>query len=49
MAKAIENALFKSLPMVISFMASLLGLGGISEKIGGIIKQVRQPIDKANP
>jgi len=36
-----------SLPVVISFMASLLGLGGISEKIEGIIKTVRAPIDKA--
>jgi hypothetical protein len=43
----IENALGTSLPVVISFMASLLGLGGISEKIGGIIKTVRTPIDKA--
>jgi hypothetical protein len=46
-AKLIENALGTSLPVVISFMASLLGLGGISEKIEGIIKTVRQPIDKA--
>jgi hypothetical protein len=46
-AKLIENALGTSLPVVISFMASLLGLGGISEKIGGIIKTVRTPIDKA--
>jgi hypothetical protein len=46
-AKLIENALGTSLPVVISFMASLLGLGGISEKIEGIIKTVRAPIDKA--
>jgi hypothetical protein len=46
-AALIENALGTSLPVVISFMASLLGLGGISEKVGGIIKTVRQPIDKA--
>jgi hypothetical protein len=46
-AALIENALGTSLPVVISFMASLLGLGGISEKIGGIIKTVRTPIDKA--
>lgn len=46
-AALIENALGTSLPVVISFMASLLGLGGISEKIGGIIKKVRAPIDKA--
>jgi hypothetical protein len=46
-AKLIENALGTALPVVISFMASLLGLGGISEKIEGVIKTVRQPIDKA--
>jgi hypothetical protein len=46
-AKLIENALGTALPVVISFMASLLGLGGISEKIEGIIKKVRAPIDKA--
>ncbi len=46
-AKLVENALSKALPVVISFMASLLGLGGISEKIQAIIKKVKQPIDKA--
>src|SRR5919202_2269428 len=46
-AKLIENALERALPVVIGFMASLLGLGGISEKIEGIIKKVRAPIDKA--
>ena len=46
-AKAVENALVKALPVVISFMASLLGLGGISEKIREIIEKVRKPIDKA--
>ncbi|MEQ8540644.1 MAG: DUF4157 domain-containing protein [Coleofasciculus sp. D1-CHI-01] len=45
--KLIENALSKALPVVISFMASLLGLGGISEKIQEIIQTVKQPIDKA--
>jgi len=28
-AKAIENAMSKALPVIIGFMASLLGLGGI--------------------
>ncbi|MEQ8756593.1 MAG: DUF4157 domain-containing protein [Coleofasciculus sp. G1-WW12-02] len=46
-AKLIENALSKALPVVISFMASLLGLGGISEKIQKIIQTVKEPIDKA--
>ncbi|HAG81207.1 MAG TPA: hypothetical protein DCL61_08550, partial [Cyanobacteria bacterium UBA12227] len=46
-AKLIENALSTALPVVISFMASLLGLGGISEKIQDIIGKVKEPIDKA--
>jgi hypothetical protein len=46
-AKLVENALAKALPVVISFMASLLGLGGISEKIQEIVKKVQEPIEKA--
>jgi hypothetical protein len=46
-AKLVENALSKALPVVISFMASLLNLGGISEKIQAIVQKVRGPIEKA--
>jgi hypothetical protein len=46
-AKAIENAMSKALPAIVGFMASLLGLGGITGKIQDIIKRVRGPIDKA--
>jgi hypothetical protein len=46
-AKAIENAMSKALPVIIGFMASLLGLGGITDKIQNIIKRVRGPIEKA--
>jgi hypothetical protein len=46
-AKAIENAMSKALPVIIGFMASLLGLGGITGKIQNIIKKVRGPIEKA--
>ncbi|MEV3939244.1 hypothetical protein AB0K52_25100 [Glycomyces sp. NPDC049804] len=42
----IEGALVKALPMVIGFMASLLGLGGISEKIRGILQKVQEPVGK---
>jgi hypothetical protein len=37
----------KALPVIIGFMASLLGLGGITDKIQNIIKRVRGPIEKA--
>jgi hypothetical protein len=43
----IEGALAKALPLAISFLASLLGLGGISEKIRSVIDAVRAPINKA--
>lgn len=46
-ANLIEGALSKALPVVISFMASLLGLGGISDKVRDIITAVKAPIDKA--
>ena len=43
----IEAALAKAVPIVISFLASLLGLGGISEKIRSVIEKVQAPIAKA--
>lgn len=43
----IEGALAQALPLAISFLASLLGLGGISDKIRSIIDKVRAPINKA--
>jgi hypothetical protein len=46
-AAAVENALAKAIPVVIGFLASLLGLGGISEKIREIIKTIQAPINKA--
>ncbi len=46
-ANAVENALARSVPVVISFMASLLGLGGIGKTIRGIIEKIRKPVDSA--
>jgi hypothetical protein len=43
----IEGALGRAVPIVISFLASLLGLGGISEKIKSILEVVQQPVRKA--
>ncbi|MEH2354725.1 eCIS core domain-containing protein [Nostoc sp.] len=45
--KGVENALAKSLPVVISFLASLLGLDGIAGKIQGIFQKLRKPMEKA--
>ncbi|MGF1499428.1 MAG: DUF4157 domain-containing protein [Elainellaceae cyanobacterium] len=46
-AKAIEGALVKSLPVVIGFLASLLGIGGLTGKVKKIITKIRGRIDKA--
>ncbi|MBD2501105.1 Rossmann-like fold-containing protein [Anabaena azotica] len=46
-AKAIESALAKSLPVVISFLASLLGLGGIAGRVQAIFQKLRRPVEKA--
>ena len=46
-AEKVEGSLAKALPLAISFLASLLGLGGISEKIHEVIDKVRAPINKA--
>lgn len=45
-ANAVENALAKALPVAISFLASLLGLDGISEKIKAIIAKIQAPVNE---
>ncbi|MDZ8091406.1 MAG: DUF4157 domain-containing protein [Nostoc sp. DedQUE05] len=45
--KGVENALAKSLPVAISFLASLLGLDGIAGKVQAIFKKLRKPMEKA--
>ncbi len=46
-ASAVENALAKALPVVISFLAALLGVTGITEKIRAVIAKVQAPVHKA--
>lgn len=46
-AQAIENALAKAIPVVIGFLASLLGIGGLASKVQKLIKRIRARIDKA--
>jgi len=43
----IEKSLASAIPLVIGFLARLIGLGGISEKIKGFIKKVQAKVDKA--
>lgn len=46
-AKRVEAALSKGLTVLLGFLASLLGLSGIGNKVRGIIARVRQPVDRA--
>ncbi|MEQ9235910.1 eCIS core domain-containing protein [Coleofasciculus sp. E2-BRE-01] len=46
-AKLVENALVRSLPVVIGFLASLLGISGLAKKVQNIVKKIRSRIDKA--
>jgi len=46
-AKLVENALSKSLPVVIGFLASLLGIGGLAKKVQDIVGNIRERVDKA--
>ncbi|MGB3191276.1 MAG: DUF4157 domain-containing protein [Limnoraphis sp.] len=46
-AKLVENALVKALPVVIGFLASLLGIGGMAKKVQDIVEKVRKRIDDA--
>lgn len=45
-AKAVEDTLGRMVPVAISFLASLLGLGDLGKKVLGIIQKVRGRIDK---
>jgi len=46
-ANFVEQSLAKAVPVVISFLAALLGVGGISEKIKSVITQIQEPINQA--
>jgi hypothetical protein len=46
-AARVESALADGLTLVINFLAGFLGLTGITEKIMGVVKKVRETVDKA--
>lgn len=46
-ANRVEDTIGRTVPVVISFIAGLLNLNGISGKIKEIIKKLRAPVDKA--
>jgi hypothetical protein len=43
----VEKTLARTIPVIIGFLAALLGVGGISEKIKEIIEAIRKPINEA--
>lgn len=43
----VENALGQMVPILIGFIASVLGIGGIGEKIRSIIQAIQKPVNKA--
>jgi hypothetical protein len=45
-AKRVEQTMANILPLVIGFLAKLVGLGGVPGKLVGIVKKLRAPIDK---
>ncbi len=46
-ANYVEQTMGRTLPVVISFLARLIGLGGISEQIKGLIKRVQGKVEDA--
>lgn len=45
-AKFVENALAMTVPIILNFLARLLGLSGIGKTVTGILHKIRAPIDK---
>ncbi len=43
----IEDALSQMVPILIGFIASVLGIGGIGEKIKSIVQALQKPVNKA--
>jgi hypothetical protein len=46
-ANKVESALARTIPLAIGFLASLLGLGKIAEKVKKIIAKLQAPVNKA--
>ncbi|GAB3573336.1 eCIS core domain-containing protein [Hymenobacter daeguensis] len=45
-AKKVEATMASTLTIVIGFLAKFAGLGNVPDKLVGIVKRIRQPIDK---
>ena len=45
-AKKVEQTMANTLTVIIAFLAKFVGLGNVPDKVVGIVKKIRQPIDK---
>ena len=45
-AKKVEQTMANTLVVVLAFLAKLIGLGAVPDKLAAIVKKIRQPIDK---
>jgi Domain of unknown function (DUF4157) len=45
-AKKVEQTMANTLTVIIGFLAKFVGLGNVPDKLVGVIKKIRQPIDK---
>ncbi len=45
-AKAVEKGMAMTIPIILAFLARLIGLSGIGNTVMKIIKRIRRPIDK---
>ena len=45
-AKRVEQTMANTLTVIIAFLAKFVGLGNVPDKIVGIVKKIRAPIDK---
>src|SRR5665213_4605796 len=46
-ARKVEGALARVIPVAIGLLAGFLGLGGISDKVMGVVKKIQAVVDKA--
>ena len=46
-AESIENALVKSIPVLIGLLASVLGIGGLAKKVSNIMRKIQTRIETA--
>ena len=46
-AKAVEDAIGRTVPLILAFLAALIPITGIASKIQSIMRKLRKPVDKA--